>query len=166
MAVTYEPIATTTLGSTASSITLSAIASSWTDLEIVVNGTISVNGAEIGLRFNGSSSGYSATRLRGNGSTASSMRDTSYTYIPLTINPPNALPTFCRAMVFSYAGGTNKTTLIEGSEDRNGSPTSFVGKGVGLWANTSAITSITIMNNSGGTFSAGTIVTIYGIKEA
>lgn len=166
MPITYDRIATTTLTSTASSITLSSIASSWTDIEVVFNGTISVNGAEIGLRFNGSSSGYSATRLRGNGTTASSVRDTSYTYIPLTINPPNSLPTFCKAMVFSYAGGTYKTVIEEGSEDRNGSPISFVGKGVGVWANNSAITSITIMNNSGGTFSAGTIVTLYGIKAA
>lgn len=167
MATTYEKISTTTLGSTASSITLSSIPATYTDIEVVFIGTISVNGAEIGLRFNGSSSSYSATRLRVNLSgTPSSVRDTSYTYIPLTVNPPNTLPSFCKATVFSYAGSTNKTVLETGSENRGGGSGEFGAIGVGLWQDTAAITSITIMNNSGGTFSVGSILTLYGIKAA
>jgi len=61
----------------------------------------------------------------------------------------------------SYAGSTNKTVLSEAANDKNGS--GIVNRLVGLWRNTSAITSIT------GTTFAGTLTgtaTLYGIKAA
>jgi hypothetical protein len=68
-----------------------------------------------------------------------------------------------RTNIFSYAGSTNKTCLIESSEDKNGSGSTV--RTVGLWRDTSAITSIEVLMSSS-TFATGTIATLYGIKNA
>jgi hypothetical protein len=162
--LTYEPIASQTLGSAASTITFNSIASSWTDIDIVINGTVTSSGAEIGLRFNGSTSPYSDTRFRGNGASASSMRDSNYSYFPLVVSPSNGTPVFCRATIFSYASASiNKTVLSKSSEDRNGS--GWLSSTVGIWRDTAAITSITVMLNAGN-LNAGATATLYGIKNA
>lgn len=167
MASTYEPIATTTLSSAASSITFSSIPSTYTDLRLILTGTSSGN-ADPELTFNGDNSpsgtNYSRTTLGGNGTAADSVRDTSIPYIV------NRLTYFTSTTVsyqtfdiFSYAGSTYKTVLLDGSADRNGS--GGVGKAVGLWRNTAAITSLRL-NFASQTFSAGTTATLYGIKAA
>ena len=63
MPATYEPIATTTLGSAAASITFSSIAGTYTDLRLVMVGTTSASDWAF-VRFNGtdgSSTAYSAS---------------------------------------------------------------------------------------------------------
>ena len=163
MPATYEPIATQTLGSAAATITFSSIAASWTDLRVVVIGTVATAGA-VAIRFNSDSgSNYSRTILFGNGSTASSARSTSQTsFVIANINSSN--PSLITCDVFSYAGATFKTALGEGSDDRNGS--GVVARAVGLWRNTAAITTITLIEANGANFSIGTTATLYGIKAA
>lgn len=168
MPATYEPIATTTLGSAASSITFSSIASSWTDLRVVCVYTTANFGIYTTLRFNSDSGGnYSDTYIIGDGSSATSARDSGgATFIGFGAYP-NGISSgqfnFVTADIFSYAGSTNKTSLLTSSLDKNGS--GDVQRMVGLWRNTSAITSLTIATN-GGTMSAGTTATLYGIKNA
>jgi hypothetical protein len=101
-------------------------------------------------------------RLTGNGSSASSNQSTSNTYIGL-FPCTNAANTFALKTVdiFSYAGSTYKTCLVENSGDENGSGS--VDRQVGLWRSTSAITSITIVNAGGANFQVGTTATLYGI---
>jgi hypothetical protein len=163
MPTTYEPIATTTLGSAAASITFSSIASSWTDLRIsfVIAGGSGTNA--VGVRFNSdSTTSYSRTSILADGSTATSARNTT-----TRISYPAALgatyPEFFTMDIFSYTGSTFKTVLGVQSADRNG--TGYTGSLVGLWSNTAAITAIEIYQ-SGGTFAAGTTATLYGIKNA
>jgi len=65
MTDTYRPLATITLGSTASSITFSSIPATYRDLIIVGNPL----GAEAAARFNGDSgSNYNGVQMWGNGS--------------------------------------------------------------------------------------------------
>ena len=163
MPATYEPIATTTLGSAASSITFSSIASSWTDLRVVLVGTVAAAGG-VAIRFNSdTSSNYSRTVLYGTGSVAGSARDTSQTsFVIANIN--SSSPSLVTCDVFSYAGSTFKTALGEGSDDRNGS--GVVARAVGLYRSTSAITTITLIESNGANFSTGTTATLYGIKNA
>lgn len=165
MPATYEPIATTTLGSAASSITFSSIASTWTDLRVVFVGTSSTANA-CRIQFNSdTATNYSYTDLIGDGASATSSRSSNTTYITMT--PASALSTTISSLltmdIFSYAGSTYKTALINASEDRNGS--GGVGNQVGLWRSTSAINSILIYASSGN-FATGTTATIYGIKAA
>lgn len=167
MATTYEPIATTTLGSTSATITFSSIPATYTDLRLVLapisTGASSYNGD---LNFNSDTgTNYSVTNVIGDGSTASSTQFSSQTKIRFTYNgiTPSAKPSFYTYDIFNYAGSTFKTCLNTTSEDQNG--TGWVMRQVALWRSTSAITSIT-MTIISTTFAAGTTATLYGIKNA
>jgi hypothetical protein len=169
MPTTYEPIQTYVVsGSTTNSITLSSIAASWTDLRIVYVGTLA--GRTIRVRFNSDTgANYSDTTLGGDGSSVSSGRDTSNTWIYLQGGPfgggSGTIPSLGQMDIFSYAGSTYKTVLNESSNDQNGSGDTT--RLVGLWRNTAAITSITISSSNALTyFGAGSTLTLYGIKNA
>jgi len=168
MPATYEPIATTTLSSAASSITFSTIPGTYTDLRVVCVYTTANFGIYTTLRFNSDTGGnYSDTYIIGDGSTATSARDVgSATFIGFGAYP-NGISSgqfnLVTCDIFSYAGSTNKTSLLESSLDKNGS--GDVQRMVGLWRNTAAITSFTIATN-GGTMSTGSTATLYGIKAA
>ena len=146
MPITYEPIATTTLGSAASAITFSSIPATYTDLRLVMVATASTGTSE-NLRFNSDSgTNYSRTRITGNGSTAASFRITDADSIVGFNGIETTIPALFTADVFSYAGNTNKTVLYTENTDRNGS--GIVEYGVGLWRNTSAITNVSISTGS------------------
>ena len=165
MAATYEPIATTTLGSAASTITFSSIPATYTDLRLVLVGTSSSTSTQW-IRLNSDTgSNYSLTAIRGNGSSAISWRDTS-TSISIASEYTGAsstIPLLVTIDFISYAGSTFKTMLIESSEDKNGS--GDVIRRVGLWNSTSAINTILISRNNGN-FNTGTTATLYGILKA
>ena len=146
MAATYEPIATTTLGSAASSITFSSIPSTYTDLRVV----FTLQGATAGisgyLEFNGiSTTTYSETYLQGNGTTASSGLVSNNTNIDLRQGTSfsNLQPAMVTIDIFSYAGSTYKTCLIQTSQDYNGSGATV--STIGLWRSTSAITQVKLL---------------------
>jgi hypothetical protein len=165
MPATYEPIATTTLGTTASSITFSSISSAYTDLRVVLsNVTVSSASANLITQFNSTTTGYSQTFLLGSGSVAESVRYSNFDGIYGSYNqlPSTTVPTFFTLDIFSYAGSTFKTCLCESSLDYNGS--GEVARIVGLWRNTAAITSVKLEFSSN--FKAGTTATLYGIKNA
>ena len=160
-------LATTTLGTGANSITFSSIGSGYTDLRLVFVGISQPTNTRFpALRFNSdTNTNYSNTLLQGNGTTASSSRETSLSYISLT-DSSNGMsdtpPININIDIFSYAGSTNKTCLITTAGDRNGS--GVVVSRVGLWRSTSAITSIDLIGASGtGIFGIGTTATLYGI---
>lgn len=164
MAATYEPIATTTLSSAASSITFSSIPSTYTDLRVVLVGTVT-SGAAAWLRFNSDTgANYSETYLEGSGSAALSGMNAPATKLTMVSTFfSTTQPSFVTADIFSYAGSTNKTCLMEHNQDFNGS--GYVGRKVGLWRNTAAITTVTL-STSGNQFATGTTATLYGIKAA
>jgi len=165
MPVTYENLATTTLGTAAASITFSSISSAYTDLRLVLVGTTATDDG-CRLRFNSDTgSNYSVTRLRGNGTAAASDRFTSQTSIIAGATVLSATtPTLRIFDLFSYAGSSNKTLLLSEAADLNG--TGGVSRIVGLWRNTSAINAIEIFTSSGVNFSVGTTATLYGILRA
>lgn len=151
-------IATTTLSSAASSITFSSIPSTYTDLRLVVTGLTGGDG-NVALTFNSSTTNYSRTYLQGDGASAISSRNTSTVRAPIgNVNSTNR--SMSEVDIFNYAGSTYKTILYKGSADTNGSGTIQVG--VDLWQSTSAITSIQIVNDYAGTFTAGATATLYG----
>lgn len=163
---TYEPIATQTLASAATSITFSSIAASWTDLRLVFVGT-GVASGNLLARVNGdSATNYSQTYLQGYGSGTNSGSGTSLTSFIITLagsGLSTTIPQLYTIDFFSYAGSTNKTILTTSSEDQNGSGT--VVRTVQLWRSTAAITSI-VLSNSGGNLAIGTTATLYGILKA
>ena len=65
--------------------------------------------------------------------------------------------------VFSYAGSTNKTTLIINASDDNGS--GRIVNTVGLYRSATAISRIDLTTSTGN-FATGTTATLYGILKA
>lgn len=155
-------IATTTLGTAASTITFSSIPSTYTDLRLIFITTTSINGANINLRFNSDTgTNYSSTWLEGNGTSASSYRATNDTRFQLTNGAgTTTIPSFTILDIFNYAGSTYKTALDNVSGDTNGS--GYVFRSVQMWRSTSAINRIDLTPTSGN-FNAGTTATLYGI---
>jgi hypothetical protein len=166
MPITYEPIATTTLGTAAADITFSSIPATYTDLRIVWTLKSAGPGNDIAsFRINNDSTSlYSATYLWGDGTSVSSARASSATLIYCTLNNSSTtVPHFATIDLFSYAGSTNKTSLITYSGDNNGS--GDVNRHVGLYRSTSSITSVKIFIN-GVNMAIGTTATLYGILRA
>lgn len=166
MPATYEPIATTTLGSAAASITFSSIPATYTDLRVVVVAKSDTGSSALKARFNNdTATNYSTTYLSGNGTAASSARITSSSVIYFDGNGglSATVPHFYTMDVFSYAGSTNKTSLLTINTDDNGS--GYVEQTVALWRNTSAINRIDILVTSNN-LAIGTTATLYGIKNA
>ena len=166
---TFEPIATTTLGSAASSITFSSIPSTYTDLRVIV--TWNTNNAtfnNLAITFNNdTATNYSDTYIYGNGASVGSARETSQAYINCGLSAGDSSTTkfaFNTLDVMSYAGSTYKTLLNTNSDDNNGS--GYVITTVGLWRSSSAINRLDLKCLSTANFVAGTTATLYGVKSA
>jgi hypothetical protein len=171
MPATYEPIATTTLGTATNIITFSSIPSTYTDIRLVfVTNNTRTGGGAYSLIINGDSgANYSQTTLDGNGSSSSSTRLASVNQVDGWNDQFGSNNTNMRLLAtydfLSYAGSTNKTCLVTGSYDYNGS--GKVLRYVNLWRNTAAITSLTLNAIFASTnFAVGTTATLYGIKNA
>lgn len=159
---TEVAIATTTLGSAASTITFSSIPATYTDLRLVLVSTSSGGNGIVRLNAD-SGTNYSTTVLIGDGSAAASARSANRTDLGLqqgNVFANNTVPTLATFDFFSYAGSTFKTVLINCAQEL-GTDGRTVQR-VSLWRSTSAITSIGFTRDSG-TYSAGTTATLYGI---
>lgn len=165
MAVTYEPIATTTLSSPASTIVFSSIPSTYTDLKIIIS-ALSSSSASVYLRFNSDTTfgNYGTQVMYGDGAVyaATGFTNNSQSFVAgWTVGSSSTLPTYGVADIFSYASSRYKTVLAKGFLDQNGGGESVVS--VNVWRSTSAINTVTV---TGGLFDTNTTATIFGITAA
>jgi hypothetical protein len=158
---TYTPLATTTLGSNTNTVSFTSISGVYTDLIFVFEGTMS-SGTDMMIRYNSDSgTNYSSTRIRGNGTTASSDRQTSDTqFYPAIGSLANR-----QNLIFQIMNYANTTTYKTGF-DRINNPAGWVGAHANLWRSTAAITRIDIIGASSGNFATGSTFTLYGIAAA
>lgn len=167
MPATYEPIATTTLGTTATEITFSSITSAYTDLRLVITWqNTSTSETNLFLQFNGNSTAlYSETVLYGDGSSAGTFGQTGGTsnFIGKQNASTNTIWRNNQLDIFNYAGSSNKTFLNNHVTDNNGG--GFVYRFVQLFRSTTAISSIRLFTTSG-SLNTGTTATLYGILKA
>lgn len=168
MPKTYEPIATTTLGSAASSVTFSSIPGTYTDLILVVNGSSTV-GTGSRLRVgNGSvdTTNYSFTFLEGTGTTTNTYLNSNAAYIQMNnysqFAPSPTYNTTEIVQIMNYANTTTYKTVM----NRSNLAQTGVSMMVGLWRSTSAINVITYYCSNATTFEAGFTATLYGVKAA
>jgi hypothetical protein len=157
---TYTPIATTTLGSAQASYTFNSISGSYTDLVLVIAGTLN-SSSSVYIQCNSDTgSNYSRTYLQGNGTSATSGRDTSQTYAALGYLNSTAQGN-CIFQFQNYSNATTYKTIL----CRAGAADDLTRAMVGLWRSTSAITSILVAPVSG-SFATDTTLTLYGILAA
>ena len=163
---TYTPIATFSVSAQAT-VSFTSIPATYTDLILVTLGKSSTAGSSVNqyrIRFNNdTASNYSNTQVRGDGSTASSNRDSSQTelYVGL-VGQTSASAETSIFHIMNYANTTTfKTLLARGNSSSGG----FVCANVGLWRKTpEAINRLDIYGPSGETLT-GTY-TLYGIAAA
>jgi hypothetical protein len=152
---TYTPLATVTLGASASSVTFSSIPATYRDLIFIVDGTATANSV-LTIRYNGDSgSNYGRVLMLGNGSTTLAAADTQ------TSNRVGAFRTdrsnFIHQIMDYSATDKHKTSLT-----RQSAASFEVAAFAGRWANTAAVTSIVAAFDSN-QFAAGCTFSLYGV---
>ena len=160
MAITYEPIATQTLGSAAASVTFSSISGAYTDLILITQGKIASGEGAYKIQVNSdTSNNYSNTFLYGDGTSATSGRVSNVNYLfggRASTSESNGIVHFQ-----NYSNTTTFKTIIS-----RGNSTALTIAYVGVWRSTSAISSMVITNETNSNLSAGSTFTLYGIKAA
>ena len=161
---TYEPIASQTLGSGASTVTFSSIPGTFTDLIIVSDFIMSAaSGDGPSMRFNSDTgSNYSSTLLYGDSGGAASARSSSASAMTYVLNANTSSRGLSSIQVLSYANTNVYKTVLAGYSFG----TTVVARTVGLWRSTSAITSITLADLTPDNFATGSTFALYGIKAA
>jgi hypothetical protein len=163
---TYEPIETQTLSSNTSTVTFSSVPQTYTDLIISV-GNAAGGDAALALRFNGDTgTNYSSTHLTADGSNqgyvsyvSSNALQTGYFDYLDSSNTYGGIMN-----IQGYTNSNiNKTVLVRGGRVAAGAGLSL---SVGMWRNTAAITSISIVLANGGSINTGSTFTLYGIAAA
>lgn len=161
MATTFEPLATTTLTSNTANVTFSSISGAYTDLYLVTNNW-GVSLDACGLQFNGDTgANYGWVIIYGSGSAASSTNDLTagdniYTGLSGTLASQSQ---------FNIQNYSN-TTTFKPATGNGDAPNGQIRSGVGIWKNTSAITSIKVLRIGGGDFYSGSSFSLYGILRA
>jgi hypothetical protein len=167
MAVTYEPIGSITLSSPATSMTVSSIPNTYTDLRIVWSLKYDTTSNATRIRFNGDTgSNYSYTYLYTNGSTLGTSTSGNETSILVDHNSGFGTSQFVtyEMDIFSYASSANKMLMDKMSSDANGA--GAVSRSARCWRNSAAINSIVLYRNDGNNYSTGSSMTVWGILKA
>ena len=171
MASTYEPIASTTLGSSAATVEFTSLSGSFTDLLIVAEIGTTGGGGNVQLQVNSDTgSNYSHTLIQGNGTSVASARQSAGSSIDSRrIGRIEALAAanenFVNMVTFLSYANTNvyKTYL---AQSHSASTVSGVSRIVGLWQSTSAITSLSFDVEGSLNFRAGSTFSLFGVKAA
>lgn len=166
MASTYEPIATTTLGSSSATISFTSIPATYTDLRLVFVGKGANNGMAIGLQYNADTgTSYSTTFLYGNPAAAYRQINQARINLADTSNIAgldNVTPSIWTIDILAYTSAINKTCVFKGGQIY----WNTLNVGVGLWRSTSTINQIDFISNSSNQYASGTTVTLFGILKA
>jgi hypothetical protein len=161
---TYEPLATTTLGSATNSITFSSISQSYTDLVLVCNGlanTASSFDIQVGNGSVDTGSNYSINLIAGDGSSASAYKENN-TNACQQMGIVYTTPMMSIIHFMNYKNTSIYKTLLSRNNNlgfRGAAAT------VGLWRSTAAINTIKI-GTGGANMSIGFTATLYGIQAA
>lgn len=164
---TYDSISTTTLGSSATTVTLSSLPQTFTDLRLVMR--LSGTSLEtIRLRMNGNTSSvYNGAYVWASGDT--SFTGTSYTSNSSSVigqirsEGSGSFNTFILDF-FSYRkSNLGRTGLIYATDNVQSGSTSNANRGTFSWSDTNAVTSITIFTAGGGNMASGSTFSLYGI---
>jgi hypothetical protein len=151
---TYVALDKVTVGTATPSVTFSSISGAYTDLVLIVKAT--TLSANYNLRFNGDTgTNYSYTSLYGDGTSTVSNRSSNNTVIGLTFTSSGE--PMSKIQIQNYSS----TNIYKGVLIRQDDASNATMATVGLWRNTAAITSISII--SPGNIPVGSTFSLYGI---
>ena len=176
MPVTYQLIASNTLTTSAASVTFSAIPNTFTDLVLRCSLRADLAQVEDSLRIiinNDATANYSATWLSGNGSAASSGRDSGagtagsrLQHRWLNANSATS-NTFSNNEIYfaNYLSTGTKVQSQFGTAETNATAVNMAVT-ASQYRGTSAISQLTLDIIGGGNFVAGSSFFLYGIKNS
>jgi hypothetical protein len=155
---TYDLIASTTLAATTSSVTFGSIPATYRDLILVHNGTSS-NTAGVNsviARFNSDSgNNYPGINMSADGSGSS----VAYTISGIPVNYTDNVLGSGICQIFDYSATDKHKTAIAKHSNGGSNARAIVGR----WTNLAAITSITLVVDTGANFITGTTFNLYGV---
>ena len=153
---TYTALATTTLSSATASVTFGSIPSTYRDLIIVVQGTTTLNNEIPILSINGdtTSANYNRVVMYGDGTSTGSAASSTRSMASFGTSPAMWI-----GQLMDYSATDKHKTLLY----RNDKSNEIVVAGAFRWANTAAVTSVTIEATSN-TFTAGSTFSLFGIE--
>jgi hypothetical protein len=161
-------VSTVTVGAGgAASISFTGIPGSATDLVLLVSLRSTDESASSQISFNSdtNNANYSRILLNGNGSAVSSAggNNRGFFYSDLSSFTSN---TFSNGQLYvpNYSGSTNKSASIDTASENNAT-LAYAGIQAVTWANTSAITSITLTTSLGGNFAQYSTASLYTITK-
>lgn len=175
----YESIATVTGNGSANTLTISSIPQTYKHLQIravVKDNRSASDGDTFQFQLNGDTSATSpfnysrhGIRATDSGITVYNVVQTSGENISMGVAPSsNANASLVSGTIVDVLDYTNtnkyKTFKTITGFDANGATTSYLDFVSGVWNNTSAITSITFVNNGSSAFTSTTKFALYGIK--
>lgn len=158
---TYTPIASTTLSSSQSTVTFSNLdtaAAGMRDLILVMRATGATGGGNFRLAFNSSTANFTRVYMTGSGSSASSGSQSDSLITDNAFwNTTSATMSIVHIFDFSQTN-KHKSVLARSDNAANGTDANAL-----RWANTSAITSITIDSNLSSQFASGSTFSLWGV---
>jgi hypothetical protein len=172
---TYQLISSVTVGAGGvSTISFSSIPQTYTDLVLKLSArSSSASGATYAyIQFNGSGgTAYSQKRVYGTGSSVASNSDSNLanTGGAMLINGNDRTANVfgsAEAYIPNYTSSINKSISIDSVEENSATSQAYDFLSAALWANTSAITSITLTPESSANFTQYSIASLYGIKNS
>lgn len=179
MTTTYTLINSTTLSSTASSVTFNSIPQTYSDLELRVNAKNNSSGQNYNnfyIQFNSDTTTlYSSTWVRGFYGSPDTGRASSSAYINYrdlakgVQYSDTAIFGLLNIYIPNYTSGNLKSTNGWGNPETSGSGdvTYFsLGNVAGLYRSTNAITSITLSIEGGNLLESNSYFSLYGIKNS
>ena len=169
--MTLQVIQHIELGSAQASIDFTSIPGTYTDLYLTLSLRTtggSAGGYQTYIKLNGSGTGNSWRNLLGTGSSAVSQNSTSdSTGLRITMSSSNGdtASTFGNANLYfpNYSGSNNKSVSGDNVSENNGTAATQ-SITAGLWANSAAITTITIFGDATN-LAAGSSATLFGVTK-
>jgi hypothetical protein len=155
---TYIALATTTLASAASTITIGSIPSGYRDLVLTID-PVGVSNVAIRLRFNSDTgSNYPAVRMYQNGSPQNDQQNNDHADVGFIQTDSTGLLV---VNIFEYSvTNKHKTVLARWNNVRNAD--GWTGVNASSWANSNAINTIAVSASSGN-LGTGTTISLFGI---
>jgi hypothetical protein len=159
----YVALANVTLSSAAATITFSSISGAYRDLILIANASITSGSAKSVIRFNSDSgTNYNLVTMEGDGGS------TNYFLASLSSiqgggnnnNLSTALGQFTYNLMDYSATDKHKSVLVR--SDNSGLGTIAA---AGRWANTAAITTLSVGLSSASTYVTGSTFALYGIAS-
>lgn len=154
-------IETKTLSASAATVQFTSIPQTYTDLVLFVSARHDFTNVAGTIAFNGVTTGFTYRGLTGDGVNAGSDTLARAYYASKSTWTAN---TFSSNIIYipNYAGSTNKSFSMEQVAENNAADVDIAIR-AGLWANTAAITSLSLDTSSN--FVSGSLFSLYGITK-